>query len=61
MSVSLADQIRAVGREVGMRRSTYAKWVKSGRMTQHEADRELAAMESVYQTLKELQRDTEDR
>lgn len=53
--VSLAEQVRCVGREIGMRRATYPKWVKSGRMAQHEADRELAAMEAVYATLKGLQ------
>jgi hypothetical protein len=61
MSVSLADQIRCVGREIGMRRGVYRTWIASGRMKQETADAELAAMEAVYQTLKKLQRDTEDR
>jgi hypothetical protein len=57
-AVPLDVQIRAVGREIGMRRGAYAKWVKSGRMTQDESDRELAAMEAVYQTLQNLKRGT---
>ena len=53
--VALADQIRCVGRELGLRRNVYPKWVASGRMNQADADREIAAMEAVLATLKRLE------
>lgn len=54
MTISLADQIKEAGRELGMRRATYPKWVKSGRMTQAEADQRIAGMDAIYATLKQL-------
>lgn len=53
--IPLAEQIRCVGREIGLRRNVYPKWVASGRMKQQDADREIAAMEAVLATLKGLQ------
>ncbi len=53
--IPLADQIRCVGREIGLRRNVYPKWVASGRMKQQDADREIAAMEAVLATLKGLE------
>ncbi len=51
---SLQDQIREVGRELGMRRNVYPKWVAAGRMTQAQADKQLGAMDAAYATLKAL-------
>ncbi len=53
--IPLAEQIRCVGREIGLRRNVYPKWVASGRMKQQDADREIAAMEAVLATLKGLE------
>ncbi len=47
--------VKSVGREVGMRKNVYPKWVRSGRMTQEQADQEQAAMEEAYGFLRELQ------
>lgn len=47
----LADQLAAVQREIGMRRKAYPRWVSLGRMTQQQADRSLAVMEAVRDTL----------
>jgi hypothetical protein len=51
-----AEEITAcrkeVGREIGMRRSVYPKWVTSGRMKQAEADEHLDAMTRAYAILK---------
>lgn len=52
--VTLARQIKAVGREIGLRRAVYPRQVASGRMKQADADDELAAMEAVYEMLKAL-------
>lgn len=50
-TIPLADQLAAVQREIGMRRKAYPRWVSLGRMTQQQADRELAVMEGVRSTL----------
>lgn len=55
--MTLDDQIRCAGRELGLRRNVYPKFIKSGRMTQAEADHEIAAMAEVYATLKQLKAD----
>ena len=51
---SLENQVRAVGRELGMRRSVYPKWVRAGRMSQGEAEFQIQAMDAAYETLKRL-------
>lgn len=55
--VSLDEQIKCVGRELGMRKALYPRWVDQKKMTQEKADAELKAMEAVYVTLKLLQED----
>jgi len=52
VTIPIADQIKCVGREVGLRRNVYPKWVAQGRMTQTAADAEIEAMEAAYATLK---------
>lgn len=54
-TVPLDRQIACVGRELGMRRGVYPKWVTAGRMTPAKAAEEIAAMAAVYDTLKRLQ------
>ena len=54
--VTIEDQIKAVEREIGMRRRVYPNWVASKRMSQEKADKEIAAMEAVLETLKEVQK-----
>jgi hypothetical protein len=54
MKIPLAEQIKCVERELALRRSAYPKWVAIQRMTQTTADRELAAMAAVLETLKAL-------
>jgi hypothetical protein len=48
---SLADQVACVKREIALRVNTYPKWVRDGRMKQEIADREIAKMRDVLQTL----------
>lgn len=52
MSVAIDDQIKCVAREIAMRKNVYPKWVANGRMKQEAADREIAGMEAVIETLK---------
>jgi hypothetical protein len=49
-------RLRCVGRELGLPRNVYPKWVASGRLKQADADREIAAMESVLVTLMRLKK-----
>jgi hypothetical protein len=51
MTVSLADQIACVKRELAMRDRAYPKFIAAGRMTQQKADSEIAAMRAVLETL----------
>ena len=44
-----------IGRELGMRKSVYPKWVNSGRMKQETADTEINTMSEIYEYFKSLQ------
>lgn len=51
MTVSIDEQISCVQREVGLRRRIYPNRVMTGRMSKQRAEREIAAMEAVLETL----------
>lgn len=51
LPISNADMIGCVQREIGMRKKVYPRWVEIGRMTQDQADREIAIMEMVLRWL----------
>lgn len=51
MQISLSEQIRCVEREISMRKRVYPGLVIRGKMTEGQKDREIAAMQAVYQTL----------
>lgn len=53
--VPLREQVACVAREVALRKAAYPRWVASGRMKQAAADREIAAMEAVLETLREAE------
>lgn len=48
---TVRELIAEVRREVRMRQSVYPKWVRSGRMEQVEADRQLDLMRAVERRL----------
>lgn len=50
-TITLADQVACVEREIAMRRAVYPGLVARERMSQAKADREIAAMEAVLETL----------
>ncbi len=52
MSVSITDQIKSIGRELGMRKAAYPGMVARQKIDQSTADREIAAMDAAYATLK---------
>ena len=49
-----------IGRELGLRRSVYPKWVKSGRMTQLNADEEINTMSEIYAYFSKLAKECEE-
>jgi hypothetical protein len=53
--VTLEHQIACVAREIALREAAYPKWVASGRMKREVAERELARMKAVIETLKSVQ------
>lgn len=50
--VSIAQQIEAVEREIGMRNRVYRRWIRDGKMSQTKADHELNAMRAALATLR---------
>jgi hypothetical protein len=53
---ALADQIEEAKRELRYRYGVYAKRVQDGRMTQEQADRQIALMRNIRDTLETLSR-----
>ena len=51
LPITLDDQIAAVKREIAMRERVYSRQVFNRKMTQKTADRELALMRAVLETL----------
>ena len=58
--ISIEEQIKCIGRELGMRRAVYPRFIAAGKLTKEKADAELAAMDAVYATLKELKAKRDD-
>ncbi len=54
MTISLEVQIQCVEREIRLRKSVFRRRVVGGTMSQASADRELATMEAVLETLTKL-------
>jgi len=54
MSIPLAEQIACVKREIAFRHRVYPRWVEIGKIAQDQADRELARMQAVLETLRSL-------
>lgn len=52
MSISLKDQVECVAREIRMREKVYPGLVARGSMSKEDAERELAAMRAVLETLR---------
>jgi hypothetical protein len=50
------DKLKCLEREIGMRKSVYPRWVYAGKMTQDQADREIACMEAIADDYRRLVR-----
>lgn len=57
--IGLGDQIKAVAREIAVRRNVYPKLVARGRMSQDKAAYEIQVMEEVLHTLQEAGKQSE--
>jgi hypothetical protein len=53
-AVPLHEQVAAAEREVRMRQRVYPGWIAKGRMKSDAADREIAAMQAIVRTLREV-------
>lgn len=58
---SLREQLVAVAQEVNMRRSVYRRSVNTGSMRLSEAERKIAVMEAVADTLRALIKAEEEK
>lgn len=54
-AITLDQQIACVRRELAMRKNVYPKWVANGRMKQEAAEKEMAHLQAVHDTLIALQ------
>jgi hypothetical protein len=50
--MTLDEMLRCAGRELGLRRAVYPKWVAQKRMNQADADFEIGCMDAIYSYLK---------
>jgi len=48
----IENAIKEVGREIGLRKNLYPKWIQSGRLTQQKADEQIENMSNAYEILK---------
>jgi hypothetical protein len=52
--IPLADQLKELRRELGMRRGAYPRFVARGALTQAAADKQVARLEAAIETLETL-------
>lgn len=52
---TIADQIQEVEREIALRRRVYPLWIQKRRISKEKADRQLAVMEAVLETLRSVE------
>ena len=49
MTITVHDKLQCVVRELGFRHRTYPRMIENRKMSQAQADREIAVMESIAQ------------
>jgi hypothetical protein len=50
--ITIEQQVKCCARELRLRRHHYPRWVADGKMSQREADYEIAAMYAVLETVR---------
>lgn len=51
MTITLAEKIACIRREIGMRQRVYPRWIELERITKVKADHEIACMQAVLEDL----------
>lgn len=54
---TLKEVIADIGRELGMRKGAYPRFIAQGRLTQAKADHQTACMEEAYRLLKQIEQE----
>ena len=52
--ISLAERITEAQRELALRRRCYPQWIKNGRLSMEDANKQLLAMQEICRTLMRL-------
>lgn len=52
--IPLIDQLRECERELALRKSAYPRWVREGKLSQHQANARLATMEAITASIRKL-------
>lgn len=60
-AITIEQQLACARRELALRRNVYPKMTFSGRMKPEEAERELAAMSAIVETLLKLASDRDEQ
>lgn len=60
LDIPLAAQIAEIRRELDLRASVYPRWIQSGKLKEHIANRQIAAMEAVLATLQNVRARQDD-
>ena len=55
---SIEEQIKCVLREIGMRERVYPRWIEQRKLLPKKAEREIALMRAVLETLRQVERTT---
>lgn len=55
LPIDLAAQRAEIEREIALRRRVYPRWTEAGKMSHAAADRQIAVMEAVLETLTKVE------
>jgi hypothetical protein len=58
-AIPYSEQLREIRREIAVRERVFPRWVENGKISQKDADRKLAIMRAVADTLAPLARGEE--
>ena len=59
-NITIDEQIAEVKRELGLRQKLYPRWIEKRTLKQENADRQMALMQSILDTLKQLKGNERD-
>lgn len=59
--LSFVDVRREIGRELGMRRNVYRRFIERGTLNTPQAQKQMAVIDALYQYLKDIEGTPEER